>query len=326
MEQGEAALSVAGRGDAGQVQRRLLGPHIGRGLGRTAQLEHHQPARKPRTLGQQGRRRERARAAVTDHQGHILLAVDLIGRRGGDDAVVGLVAPQLGPVGGVVGRELALSRALEDQAPGGRHHPGVPEIRMLDREARLLRDRIPGDQLALHHRLDGRHLRRVGGQGVGEEVGADVPGARPEGVTLVRGIGEGHHLGWDVDQTLLRIEGHRVPVVRAERGRDLQRRRVLVAHAGVLDRTAGGRIDTRGPGDRHIGFGRDQLAVRAVQHIEEAVLRRLHQHLTRLAVDCQVGQDDVLGGRVVPALAGRRLIVPDVLASVGLQGQDGGEE
>ena len=52
-------------------------------------------------------------------------------------------------------------------------------------------------------------------------------------------------------------------------------------------------------------------------HVEEAVLRRLHQHLAHLAVDVEVGEDDVLGGGEVPGLAGRRLIVPDIFAGVG---------
>ena len=77
-----------------------------------------------------------------------------------------------------------------------------------------------------------------------------------------------------------------------------------------------------GPGHRDVLVRREQLAGHAVEHVEEAVLRRLHQHLARLAVDRQVREHDVLRGGVVPVVAGRGLVVPDVVAGVGVQRDD----
>ena len=47
------------------------------------------------------------------------------------------------------------------------------------------------------------------------------------------------------------------------------------------------------------------------------------EHLARRAVDIDVGEDHRLGRRVVPVVAGRLLIVPDVFAGVGVQRQRG---
>lgn len=68
------------------------------------------------------------------------------------------------------------------------------------------------------------------------------------------------------------------------------------------------------------------LPVGPVEHVEEAILGRLHQHLGGLSIDRDVGQDHVLGGGVVPHIARRGLVVPDVLARVGIHRDDGGEE
>src|SRR3546814_10342442 len=51
----------------------------------------------------------------------------------------------------------------------------------------------------------------------------------------------------------------------------------------------------------------------------ETVLRCLHDHLARFAVDVQVGEDQALRRGEVPALAGRGLVVPDVVAGLGFQ-------
>ena len=52
----------------------------------------------------------------------------------------------------------------------------------------------------------------------------------------------------------------------------------------------------------------------------------MHQRLHRAAVDVEVGQHDVHVGVVVPRLAWRGLVVPAVLAGVGIQRDDGAEE
>ena len=117
-----------------------------------------------------------------------------------------------------------------------------------------------------------------------------------------------------------------MPVVAAERPRRDVDGLVGVAGAGELDRAAGREVDVTGPGDGDELLGRDQFAGAAVEHVEEAVLRRLHEDLAHLAADRQLGEHDRLCGRVVPGVAGRRLVVPDVLAGVGAERDDRRQE
>ena len=93
----------------------------------------------------------------------------------------------------------------------------------------------------------------------------------------------------------------------------------------VLHRPAGFRVHVAGPGDRHVGFRGDELAVGAIEHVEETVLRRLHDHLAHLAVDLDVREDHVLSGGVVPGIAGCGLVVPDQRAVIRIDGQHGGD-
>ena len=78
----------------------------------------------------------------------------------------------------------------------------------------------------------------------------------------------------------------------------------------------------RGPGDRGEGLRGQQLAGEPVDHVEEAVLRRLQQHLARPAANGQIGEDHRLRGVVVPVVARRGLVVPDVAAGVGVERDD----
>ena len=126
----------------------------------------------------------------------------------------------------------------------------------------------------------------------------------------------------DVDETRLGVERHRLPVVAAERARPNLHAFLFVAGAVDVDRPAGLHVDPFGPGHGHVALGRQKLAGLAVEHVEEAVLRRLHDHFARSAVDLEVGQDHLLRRREVPALAGRRLVVPDQRAVVGIEGND----
>src|SRR5690606_10797954 len=48
-----------------------------------------------------------------------------------------------------------------------------------------------------------------------------------------------------------------------------------------------------------------------------------HDDLARLAVDAEIGEHHLLHGREVPAVAGRRLIVPGELGRVGVDRDDG---
>ena len=121
----------------------------------------------------------------------------------------------------------------------------------------------------------------------------------------------------DVDQPSVRVIAHRLPVMGAKGAGDDQFGRVAVVRQAGFDRPARFHIDAAGPIDRDEVLSRDQFARGPVQHVKEAVLGGLHQHGARVAVDLHVGEDDVLGGGVVPGVTRRGLVMPDILACVG---------
>ena len=120
----------------------------------------------------------------------------------------------------------------------------------------------------------------------------------------------------------LGTERHRVPVVTAERSGEHELRLLEIVALLGLDRTPARLVDARRPGDGDVGLGGDQLAGRAVEHVEEAVLRRLHQHLALRASDLEIGEHDRLHRGVVPVLARRGLVVPGEAAGVGTDRED----
>ena len=111
-------------------------------------------------------------------------------------------------------------------------------------------------------------------------------------------------------------------MVRAHRRRRDARALAPVARLRRLDRATGRAVDVRRPVDRGERLGRDELTGEPVDDVEEAVLGRLQQHLARPAGDGQVGQDHLLRGVEVPVVAGGDLVMPDVVAGAGPQGDD----
>ena len=81
-----------------------------------------------------------------------------------------------------------------------------------------------------------------------------------------------------------------------------------------------------GPVHWNIGFGRDEFAVGAVNHIEKTVLWRLHNDFTWFLVDLDIGQDHMLSCCVVPGIAGSCLVVPNILTVIRIQGHDRRQE
>ncbi len=73
------------------------------------------------------------------------------------------------------------------------------------------------------------------------------------------------------------------------------------------------------------GFSGNKLAGLAVEHVEESVLRRLHDDLARGAGDGQIGEHERLRGVVVPVFLRGHLVVPNQLSVAGTKGEDGGE-
>ena len=132
----------------------------------------------------------------------------------------------------------------------------------------------------------------------------------------------------NIDQTGVWVERHGLPIVTAEWTR--QNPFGLIALGPitrvVFNRTTGFHIDMRRPIDRHIRIGTQQFAGFAIQHIKEAVFRRLHDDLAVFAVNLNIGQHHVLYGRIIPSVTGRGLVVPFLTTGVRVQCNDGGQE
>ena len=83
----------------------------------------------------------------------------------------------------------------------------------------------------------------------------------------------------NVDETSARAERHRLPVVSAERTRTNVGALVPIRRAGHFDGAPGLQVDMRRPVHFDLRIGGEQLAGGAIEHVEESVLRRLHDHL-----------------------------------------------
>ena len=96
---------------------------------------------------------------------------------------------------------------------------------------------------------------------------------------------------WQVNQTRGGIEGHGIPVMRATgRGGNKYRVKPVIGGCG-LDRPSAPRIDSGGPGNLfHERLRGKEPAGIAIEDVEEAVLRRLHDDLARGVGDVQVGE------------------------------------
>ena len=85
-----------------------------------------------------------------------------------------------------------------------------------------------------------------------------------------------------------------------------------------LDRASAPGINSSGPGDSvDKGFCGNKLAGLAIEHVEESVLRRLHDDLTRGARDVQVGEHEWLRRIIVPVFLRGHLVVPNQLPVAG---------
>ncbi len=71
-----------------------------------------------------------------------------------------------------------------------------------------------------------------------------------------------------------------------------------------------------------IGFSGDQSPIRSVQHIEEAIFRRLHNDRSRHPLDLDICQYQMLRGRVVPTISGRGLVVPSIITRFRIKCDD----
>jgi hypothetical protein len=200
---------------------------------------------------------------------------------------------------------------------------------MLHLPHRLALEHIPREQRpAIHRRQRLAARRRILGQ-IGHLAGRRGRGVPAAGMLHEIGIvaiDDRHLHRRDIGDVGARIVRHRHPCMRADARRDHQERRLVEARAGHLDRPAGLHVVAGRPVHRHIGLGREQFAVGAIDHEEEAVLRRLDHHLARAVAQIERGQRHLLNRGEIPAFAGRLLIMPFICAGIGIDRDDRREE
>ena len=97
---------------------------------------------------------------------------------------------------------------------------------------------------------------------------------------------------------------------------------LVVLRLGPHVRAAGRGIESRRPVHHRELGARDELAGLRVEHVEEAVLRRVHHDAPGRAADLERRSDDLLGRVEVPTIFRRLLEVPDVFAGVGSNRDD----
>ena len=294
------------------------------------ELEHEKPAyvaNRAHVVDQFPVDRQSESAAPSGEDCDILFAINRIGDGRGDNARLRGETPQAIPGRGIIGGKVAARIALEDEPATCRQNAAVPWPGMFDRPARLLRYRIPGDEPPLDRSLHFAPDTQIGRQIARAQIVADVETAGPVGFPVRFGRIEHRRFECgNVHEVFARVVSHGMPVVPAKRPRHDQRR-----FAGDVDarfrvhlRPAVGAHPGR-PVERDIGFGGNEFARGAIENVEIAVLRRLHQHLSIPPADLHVGQDNVLGRGEIPRFPRCRLIVPDIFPGIGPDGDDTGQ-
>src|SRR5262249_33665079 len=111
-----------------------------------------------------------------------------------------------------------------------------------------------------------------------------------EGSWIGRHVHEAAVESRDVHESRGWAGGHRLPVVAAEGAGGDERglSRGAVASLRLLDRTSALWVEAIRPTDVHVRRPRDELASGAIEHVEESVLRRLHEDLAGPSVDGEV--------------------------------------
>ena len=276
----------------------------------------------PTVLGGAGSSHGGHHRAPPHEDRHVLAAVRFVrdGWRG--DAEPQIPAPQLFAGVGPVGGERSVQSTLEDQVSGRGHGPRAVHPGKRDLPRQLLAYRIPCPEGGEHVVLSQR-----GAEAALDSEATDPRLGTPRGevdagvVVDVAGVDDR-----EVRQTRSLIEGHGVPSVASQRSRRHHRTTVLVSRVGILHGPTGGQVHVARPRDLRERLGRDQAPVRAVDDVEESVLRRLHEDFALFTPDLEVREDDVHVRVVVPRLPRRVLVVPQVLARIGVQRDDGAQE
>ena len=198
---------------------------------------------------------------------------------------------------------------------------------MFDFPAGLLCHRIPCQELAADRAVHLTPDAEIGWQVTCSKIEAHVePSCHVRLPVCLGGIDRCRFEGRDENQIFAGMIGHRMPVMATQRPRHNHRWLACNIDAGfrILDRPTGC-IDAFGPGLRDVLLGADKFAGFPIEHIEEPVLGSLHQDFSLRTLDFHIGQDDVLGRRVIPGFAGRGLVMPDIFPGIRSNRDDRGK-
>ena len=136
-------------------------------------------------------------------------------------------------------------------------------------------------------------------------------------------VNRGHIDDGNVDQVRLRAIGHRIP--RVSPGP----RWIHILGRGIpislprQDRPSGFHVDVGRPIHVGVVFRREELSGVAIEDVEKAVLRRLHDDPLPRAADGEVRKNQLLHRVVVPTVVRRGLVVPGHAAGGGIESDDG---
>ena len=290
----------------------LLSERFGQRL-LAVQSKDKKPSRQSRSA-RRGSPGERKRSSPTRHHRHILHAVQFVRDRSRYHARADADLPKLLALVRAVSHKPPVGCSLENKVACRRQRSAVPHQVVLDSPSLLLGDWVPRQQ------VPARNQRRRVFQNC--KVDAGVPGSWFIYELLVLRISEERLLRGNVDEPGLRVERHRLPVVPAERPRLHEIHRGLVSSRRFFDRPASRLIHSFRPTDLCVSLGRQQLAGLTVEHVEEPVLRGLHQNFAKPAADLEIGKNDVLGRGIVPRITRCGLIVPHQLAGLRAHGEN----
>ncbi len=256
--------------------------------------------------------------------GDVLLAVDHVGHRRGDEARADVDLPELLEALVVVSDDGAVEQCGHHDAAAGGEHAAVVAVgqllarlehaaRRIEHRERagdaVLVDIVPAAELAFHVRGGVRH--DVGAAFVAGDVEQPGPLAerrRPEiGAAMHVGAGVLHHVAATVPRQRVILD---------------------VLARIIVDRLAGLGIDALGPGDLGgILHGLEELAVLPVERVMESVAIGVDEELAILAVHLAVDDDLRAAGIVVAVVVGGVLEVPRHLSGGGVVGDGAvGEE
>src|SRR5215467_3188755 len=256
------------------------------------------------------------------HNRDVLHSIHHVGHRRGQDSCSGVELPELLSIGCAIRQENSVGTALKDEIPRRGKHSArlhawmgyVPNLAFFHW--------VPGNKLAHGSRSCQRFFQQ---RALVARIVSHVPRRRIKFPAWTGGVHvDCSFLGRHVNESKRWVKGHGVPVVRSARVGRNEHGMQTVVPCCRLDRAAALRIDSRSPGnpiDKRIC--RNELASFPIQHIEETILRGLHNDLAAAAIHLQIRKHERLSCVVVPVFPRRNLKMPYKFTVGGTERENG---